>query len=311
MYYNIGMDKKFILFITITLLAFSFSVYQYTKELGTDITRAAGIKPNPGHLWSEMECSSDLCVNNGKIGMGTESPSKKLEVNGDILASGTGDVCNGSGKCLSSVFQTNVIAGTNPTCPTGQTMIMKAYNGSWYTADNASITSWNKVTCGVVLTSDGTSLLVNGNHTRKNCTDNSGTVASDGTYDMCRFNLASCPSGWTQYGNWSTTIAGIGTSPSFNCSDSGDHPAVSPSYSGVATGYHSWSNTAIEATGYYCSHASNCVGCGCSPTSQFSSSTDQTVACWHYWLSPPSTGCSQQTMCGSGVQPTRSQIGCY
>lgn len=300
------MNKKVILFIFITFLAFSFSVYQYTKELQAEITSAAGTKPNPGHSWSEMECSSDLCVTSGKIGVGTESPSKKLEVNGDILASGTGDVCNGSGKCLSSVFQTNVIAGTNPTCPTGQTMIMKAYNGSWYTADNASITSWNKVTCGVVLTSDGTSLLVSGNHTRKNCTDNSGTVTSDGTYDMCRFNLASCPSGWTQYGNWSTTTPGIGSLSAFSCG-----AAYLAATSGAATGSHAWSNTAREGIGYMCGSAALCNGCGCITPGYFTSSSDASVACWHYDVNPPTYVCDTGTKCGTGVYPTITQVGCY
>ncbi len=141
----------------------------------------------------------------GNVGIGTTSPSQKLEVNGNIISSG--DICNGGGKCLSSIFQTNVIAGTNPTCPSGQTMIMKSYNGTWYTAGNTSITSWSQITCGVVLSSDGTALLVNNTHTSKNCIDAGGTVVSDGTSNMCRFNGASCPNTWTMYNNWSTTVS--------------------------------------------------------------------------------------------------------
>ena len=201
-----------------------------------------------------MECSQGLCVTSGNnVGIGTDSPAQKLEVNGNILASG--DMCNGSGKCLSSVFQTNVIAGTNPTCSTGQTAIMKAYNGTWYTADNASITSWNKVTCGAQMTTDGTPLIYNDTshtaHTQKNCTDSGGTVVSDGTYNMCRFTAASCLSGWTQYGSWSTTTS--------------DTLTATGSYGSTCTnaaGHHSWSNTAKESNLTFGAWWSACNGGG-------------------------------------------------
>ena len=191
----------------------------------------------------------------GNIGIGTTSPAQKLEVNGNGLFDG--DVCNGSGKCLSSVFQTNVIAtGTNPTCPTGQTILMKAYNGTWYTADNPSITSWNKVTCGQVMTPDGTPFLVNGYHTQKNCTDASGTVVSDGAYNMCRFNSTSCGS-WTQYNHWSTQ--------SQSCTCGCDGCGINGNYgSGTCTPTpHAWSNTATASCYATIIPGYNGTGCNC------------------------------------------------
>jgi len=240
------MNKKLILFLFITLFAFGFAVYQYVKEFQSEFASATGTKPVNGHLWSEMECdSSGLCVkSDGSVGIGTDSPSKKLEVNGDILASGTHDICNGSGKCLSSVFQTNVIAGTNPTCPTGQTAIAKMNGSTWY---DASQSSWTKVMCGQVMSSDGTALLFSSNHTSKNCTDGGGTVVSDGTYSFCRFNTSSCPSQWTKYGNWTTTVATqMPTSGTLSCPSTYLGSYSCPGCPSGTTSYHAWANTGTE-----------------------------------------------------------------
>lgn len=195
------MNKKIKIICSIIILSLVAVAFQYINVLRSEIVNAyQAAKPANGHNWSEMQCTSDMCISNGKVGIGTDAPAQKLEVSGSILASGSGsDVCNGSGKCLSATYQTNVMIGSNPTCPAGQTMIMKAYNGTWYTYDNASISSWNKVTCGALLSADGTPILVYSTHTSKNCNDLSGTVLSDGNDLYCRFNSSACPGGWSQY----------------------------------------------------------------------------------------------------------------
>ena len=203
--------------------------------------------------WATSSSLGDSVIydNGTNVGVGTSAPSKKLEVSGDILS--TGDVCNGNGKCLSATYQTNVMIGSNPTCPSGQTMIMKAYNGTWYTYDNASISSWNKVTCGALLSADGTVLLVNNTHTGKNCTDASGTVLSDGTNSFCRFDSSSCPSGWTMYNGWSTT------GPATVCCQATYITCVATFCCNA--GGHSWSNDGAVET---CSAGGtiNCSGHG-------------------------------------------------
>jgi len=45
--------------------------------------------PNPGHLWSEMQCSANsVCIDTSlnRVGIGTNNPSEKLEVNGNVTA---------------------------------------------------------------------------------------------------------------------------------------------------------------------------------------------------------------------------------
>jgi hypothetical protein len=97
----------------------SVAVYQYAKELQSEFTSAAysTSKPANGHSWSEMECpEGGLCVRgtgaDQKVGIGLEpiATSKKFEVDGDIKASG--DLCNGSGNCLSALATlTNACGG--------------------------------------------------------------------------------------------------------------------------------------------------------------------------------------------------------
>jgi len=184
----------------------------------------------------------------GSVGIGTNSPSQKLEVGGNILA--TGDVCNGEGKCLSSVFQTNVIVGTNPPCPTGQTIIAKGVSGDWKTSGGAA--SWTQVICGTAMASDGSPLLYGGAHSSLGCTNANGRVVTVGSGEkICRFEAAACPSLWTLYNNWTETSATCGTWPGYWNLD-------------LVTYGHTWaSNATLERPAFYfvqfwCSWESQC-----------------------------------------------------
>jgi len=247
-----------------------------TCSVGSYVT-AIGIDGNVTCNSSSSNSTWNVSGNNqfsgvpGYVGIGTTSPQAKLEVNGSILASGTGDVCNGAGKCLSSVYQTNVMVGTNPACPSGQTPIMKASGGIWYTYDSTVVaSSWNKVSCGVLMSSDGTPLLYYNTHTSQNCVDMHGTVVSDGTYLFCRFDGATCPTAeWTPYNGWSTTSPAL---VSCIITYSGCSASVS-----CTAPVHSWSNnSAIE---------------GCSASGVIS--------------------CPDPALRGCSAVSTRIQIGCY
>jgi hypothetical protein len=97
------MNKKLLIIFLITFLSFSLAIYQYTKELKFDLVRAYSTsKPANGHSWSEMECTTGLCVTgDNKVGIGTDSPTEKLEVIGNILVGE--DACNGEDYCLSDL----------------------------------------------------------------------------------------------------------------------------------------------------------------------------------------------------------------
>jgi hypothetical protein len=70
-----------LLFLTIGIIASN-----YVNQLGALF--AEGVAPNPGHSWDQMECSSELCVNGGNVGIGTATPGVKLDVGGVIRGKG-------------------------------------------------------------------------------------------------------------------------------------------------------------------------------------------------------------------------------
>jgi hypothetical protein len=319
------MNKKILIVSLVLFLGLSIAIYQYAKELQSEFTSAAysTSKPANGHSWSEMECTSDLCVTGGKIGMGTDSPSKKLSVVGDIGASG--DICNGTGNCLSALATLTNACGA---AATTYVYSASAYSGtycvmgtptpaspSWPSAGNSTtwtcpVTSGSPISCtathspapvaGVcgaaataypysasaysgALCSTGTASpttpafpavgsssswsclginggsspsctasrnnpasLVNSVHTEASCVSAGGeVVASDVSYNQCRFNASSCPSGWAAYGHWTTTTPG--TIPASSVRTCGSC-SISACSAGV-TGSHAWANTATIESG--------------------------------------------------------------
>ena len=98
--------------------------------------------------------------------------------------------------------------------------------------------------CATVNISAGTTFdLVNGQHSSSQCTGLGGTVVDDGTGKlMCRFFMASCPSGWAQYNIWSTTKA-------TSCSGDTCQMCFINCY-GCTTTSHTWSNTQLEKCNY-------------------------------------------------------------
>jgi len=182
-----------------------------------------------------------LIVLKGKVGIGTENPSVKLDVKGKIFSTdnistegqiyATDDICIGSGACLSD---------------------MNNFLGS--------------------------QSLVNSVHTYKNCTDAGGEVVdSDTGLPQCRFsngvesfcevyfssyfysdkNIA-CPSGWTQYKNYSTTIKSIYCYYTYHSYGTCENPSTTCTCctdQGMTYGYyspagHSWRDRAQE----FCRH---------------------------------------------------------
>lgn len=89
--------------------------------------------------------------------------------------------------------------------------------------------------------------LVFGQHTSSQCTSLGGSVVSDSSGEQfCRFNQNSCPSGWAQYQNWSTTR-------NKECGDASHYLCRSAMF-GVPndcdTGSHNWSNSSPEQCAY-------------------------------------------------------------
>ena len=125
-----------------------------------------------------------LVVDKGNVGIGTNNPTKKLEVNGDILA--TGDVCTAEGICLSSLrYLKNLTAG--------------------------GLTTGGGAHTGIDCFNDGGVVLNVGNSTTlckfqvvpfKEYPGGTTEGHTNGPgYD------AICPTGWRLYQNWTTTAS--------------------------------------------------------------------------------------------------------
>jgi hypothetical protein len=77
----------FIIF-CIFFLSIGIQTFQYLKTFKEEIVSAVTIgTPNPGHALSDLECNADsLCIDatNDYVGIGTNTPTTKLDVNGVI-----------------------------------------------------------------------------------------------------------------------------------------------------------------------------------------------------------------------------------
>jgi len=85
--------QKYLIIFMVLFLGLGFCIYQYSETFKTEIASATSTVPNPGHLWSSMECNSDtLCVDatNKRLGIGTATPAAKLSVSGGDIQVETG-----------------------------------------------------------------------------------------------------------------------------------------------------------------------------------------------------------------------------
>ncbi|MDD3901954.1 MAG: hypothetical protein PHX22_12090 [Dysgonamonadaceae bacterium] len=176
---------------------------------------------NPGHSWSEMDCDDTLCITEDKnIGVGTMTPSQKLEINGNIK-----------------------LGGEEPTYTISN--IKDPTNASDLATKNYIDREIAKV--GVMVS--GTLPLVHSDHTQKDCVDSGGVPVDSSTeLKQCKFVASTCPTGWTANENWTTTESSLVYHQS-KCTDYHDDEcfAWAPlDYYTCSTPEHSFSNKEPE-----------------------------------------------------------------
>ncbi|MFA5169471.1 MAG: hypothetical protein WC420_01820 [Candidatus Paceibacterota bacterium] len=86
------MNKNLTIICSILVLTILATSFQYVNVLKSEIVDAySTIKPANGHSWSEMECTTGLCVtSDNKVGIGTDSPQQKLSVAGTVQSTSGG-----------------------------------------------------------------------------------------------------------------------------------------------------------------------------------------------------------------------------
>lgn len=113
------------------MMSLVIGVFQYIRTFHADLIGAYTLKSSSGHSWTEMECTSGLCVTtDNRVGIGTDNPVTKLQVNGVIKGT---DVCNDAGYCLSSLVGLTNACGT---AAKNYQATDTAYAGTYCLSDN-------------------------------------------------------------------------------------------------------------------------------------------------------------------------------
>ncbi len=143
--------------------------------------------------------------------------------------------------------------------------------------------------------------------TEADCTTDGGTVVSSVDGTLCQYNAGSCPAGWSNADNWSTTSVNTGTGsfPTFGCNYQGadckgETPGLAIAYFGggsetLTTGSHTWSNTAVETD--QCNIPTACVE---------HRATECDSGAFFYDRKDSSS--DTEVFCGGGSKPTKTDV---
>jgi hypothetical protein len=224
------MNKKILIVSLIVFLGLSVAIYQYAKELQSEFTSAAysTAKPANGHSWSEMECTSDLCVTGGKIGMGTDSPTVKLDVNGTIKGT---DVCNTTGNCLSALATLTNACGA---AATTYIYSATAYSGTYCVMGTSTPASpaWPAMGASTTWTcpvTSGSPISCTAIHSPAPVTGVCGAAATAYSYSASAYSGALCSTGIASPA--SPAFPAVGSSSSWSClgTNGGSSPSCTAS----------------------------------------------------------------------------------
>ncbi len=200
------MNQKYIILSLLLVLTIGVVAFNYANQLTALF--AEGTVPNPGHPLNQIEGSENLATkayvddaiagvsgsshwtangtniynsNSGNVGIGTVSPSAKLEVDGNIIASNPTAANHVATKdYVDNLAELTWPDGGQP----GDTLIMGVTGPFW----NSPLT-WDPI--------------IANRKTAFDCDQIGGTVFdTGGGKTICRYPGSDIPAGWTQAANW-------------------------------------------------------------------------------------------------------------
>jgi hypothetical protein len=237
-------------------------------NVGAPINTSANLQNKVGSLSISgvfLDVLNNLFVH-GKIGIGKTNPVTALDVvgsiqqsdvkNSNLAADANGKIVAATGGGGGSMQQSNGCKWSEGGCVVGNynnpgTSSVSCPDGTYVAGVKSTIcqaggnsndnTEWASIKASAYCcnAAPGGPIIPNamlfyggGTHVSSDCTSKGGTLVDDGTYLFCKFAASSCPSGWTQYNNYSTTT-------SKTCSGIGGCP-------GCTTANHTWSTAVVE-----------------------------------------------------------------
>lgn len=245
-----------------------------------------GVDPNGNSKLNILTAMNNVYVN-GNIGIGTTTPTQKLEVLGttktnDLMLD---NIRTCSGKLITDATG-RVSCGTDnvndaDADPTNELQSLSISGNTLSISSKNSVTlpsgtNYNGLSCPVgqyvqgftvagalICTNLPPQYLMNNIHLASDCTSAGGTVAGS----LCKFSGTSCPTGWND-GGWTTTV-NKNCDPGYSCT------------SGCNTGSHVYSaSTVIETCSY--KGTNNIIGSYCANPIKYStcSATRTEIGCY-------------------------------
>ncbi|MDD4358305.1 MAG: hypothetical protein PHY30_00640 [Candidatus Pacebacteria bacterium] len=159
-----------------------------------------------GYVSLERRWSARTCVNYSSCT--TDENWYKDAPSCTFVAMGGGNCDRGLEECTSYAFSTGCCY--NSTCTAHE---------------------WDEIMC-IGMTRGDDEYLATAKHKVSECTGE--VVTTNDGYKICRYDSATCPSGWYQFYNWSTTQAT-------------ESQPYGENNTTCATSFHTWSNTPVEA----------------------------------------------------------------
>ena len=216
-----------------------------------------------GQEWQEVgsaPSTGGAFINIADANLSQQYTSNEILVSG-FFGERTGSVSGGA-----SIIKNGVFAGNSASFKAGDRIALRATSASAYATKRQFAFSLSTFSSTWSIETIHAMPLIGGTHTDLQCEAAGGNVRNTPDGMLCEFLASSCPSGWSQHQNWSST-----SQPSCDCS----------------TGSHSFANIGQESCSYsYCTgYSQQCTSWGAQYCQMTCAQAPHYGGCCH-WVTP-------------------------